>query len=63
MARVTEVRLEWAPDPKEEYLDDRTAFDAFIEYEMEGGEKGGSDQGPSGSPMTSTTVKEGTRSG
>ena len=39
MARVTEVRLEWAPDPKE-HLDDRTAFDAFIEYEMEGGEKG-----------------------
>ena len=39
MARVTDVRLEWAPDPKE-HLDDRTAFDAFIEYEMEGGEKG-----------------------
>ena len=38
-ARVTDVRLEWAPDPKE-HLDDRTAFDAFIEYEMEGGEKG-----------------------
>ena len=36
--RVTDVRLEWAP--KEKYLADNTSFDAFIEYEMEGGGKG-----------------------
>jgi hypothetical protein len=34
--RVTDVRLEWAPQPSREYLDDQTAFDVFIEYE--GGE-------------------------
>ena len=39
-AQVTGVRLEWAPEDKEEYLNDNTAFDAFIEYEMEGGGKG-----------------------
>ena len=39
-AQVTGVRLEWAPEDKKEYLNDNTAFDAFIEYEMEGGGKG-----------------------
>lgn len=29
---VTRVALEWAPQPANEYLGDRTAFDAFIEY-------------------------------
>ena len=37
---VTDVRLEWAPKPKKEYLNDNTSFDAFIEYEMEDGRKG-----------------------
>lgn len=31
------VCLEWAPEPAKEYLADRTAFDAFIEYEMPDG--------------------------
>lgn len=29
---VTRVLLEWAPEPAADYLGDRTAFDAFIEY-------------------------------
>ncbi len=38
IARVIRVEIEWAPTPREEYLDDRTAFDAFIEYErLDGG--------------------------
>ena len=32
VARVTGVGFEWAPEPSTEYLNDRTAFDAFIEY-------------------------------
>ena len=32
---VTNVYIEWAPKPKKEYLNDKTAFDAFIEYEKE----------------------------
>lgn len=31
--RVKAVRFEWAPTPKVEYLNDRTAFDALIEYD------------------------------
>ena len=31
-AEVTRVVLEWAPEPAADYLGDRTAFDAFIEY-------------------------------
>jgi hypothetical protein len=31
--RVTAVRIEWAPEPRREFLDDRTSFDAFVEYE------------------------------
>ncbi len=38
--RVTDVRFEWAPRPADEYLDDRTAFDVFIEYEGDGGRAG-----------------------
>ncbi len=30
--RVTRVEIEWNPEPRFEYLDDRTAFDAFVEY-------------------------------
>ncbi len=32
IAQVTDVRIEWAPEPRQEYLDDNTSFDAFIEY-------------------------------
>ncbi|MDE2993992.1 MAG: hypothetical protein OXU67_08935 [Chloroflexota bacterium] len=35
IARVTGVHIEWAPAPAAEYLDDRTAFDAFIEYKTQ----------------------------
>jgi hypothetical protein len=38
--RVTEVRMEYAPEPAAEYLNDRTAFDAFVAYERKGGGKG-----------------------
>ncbi len=38
--RVTDVRFEWAPQPADEYLDDRTAFDVFIEYEGDGDHAG-----------------------
>ena len=37
LARVTRVAIEWAPAPAHEYLDDRTAFDAFVEYERRDG--------------------------
>ena len=40
IARVTGVHIEWAPEPAAEYLDDRTAFDAFIEYETRDGRAG-----------------------
>jgi hypothetical protein len=30
--RVDAVRLEYAPEPANEYLNDRTAFDAYVEY-------------------------------
>ena len=39
-SRVTCIRFEWAPEPAAEYLNDRTAFDAFIEYETDGGRMG-----------------------
>lgn len=32
LAEVTRVAIEWAPQPPDAYLGDRTAFDAFIEY-------------------------------
>jgi hypothetical protein len=30
--KVTDVKIEYSPEPKEEYLNDRTAFDAFVEF-------------------------------
>ena len=38
--RVTDVRFEWAPTPETDYLDDKTAFDAIIEYESSDGRPG-----------------------
>ena len=32
VAKVEMVAIEWAPKPPAEYLDDKTAFDAFVEY-------------------------------
>ena len=40
VAQVTDVRMEYAPEPAADYLADRTAFDAFIAYERKGGGKG-----------------------
>ena len=37
VARVLEVRLEHAPSPRARYLDDRSAFDAFVVYERTDG--------------------------
>jgi hypothetical protein len=37
---VTKVTLEFSPEPAKEYLNDRTAFDAFIEYEDPSGKMG-----------------------
>ena len=34
---MTRVAIEWAPKPRQEYLGDNTAFDAFVEYEVTGG--------------------------
>lgn len=33
VGRVVRMCFEWAPEPADEYLNDRTAFDAFLEYE------------------------------
>lgn len=33
VSRVLRVLIEYAPQPPSEYLNDRTAFDAFVEYE------------------------------
>jgi hypothetical protein len=32
VGEVTRVAIEWAPEPADAYLGDRTAFDAYIEY-------------------------------
>lgn len=40
LARVTGICFEYAPGPAGNYLDDRTAFDAFIEYERSNGGRG-----------------------
>ncbi len=37
VARVRRVAIEWAPAPTTNYLGDRTAFDAMIEYERPDG--------------------------
>lgn len=39
VAEVTQVALEFAPRPASEYLNDRTAFDAFIAYRRADGER------------------------
>ena len=38
--RVTAVKIEHAPAPASEYLDDSTAFDAFVEYARSDGSEG-----------------------
>jgi len=38
--RVMGVAMEFAPEPAAEYLDDKTAFDAFVEYERTDGKLG-----------------------
>lgn len=38
VSEVTRVAIEWAPEPRADYLDDRTAFDAFIEYRATDGQ-------------------------
>lgn len=38
--QITDVRIEYSPSPIEEYLGDRTAFDAFVEFVDADGEKG-----------------------
>ena len=38
VARVVRVAIEWAPEPPSEYLGDRTAFDAVIDYLRPNGE-------------------------
>ena len=40
MKRVDEVRIEYAPMPRSEFLNDRTSFDAYVEYEDEAGLRG-----------------------
>ena len=40
IGEVTSVRFEWAPTPASEYLSDKTAFDAFIEYDASDGKPG-----------------------
>lgn len=40
MSTISNVRIEWAPEPAVDYLDDRTAFDVYFEYAREDGCKG-----------------------
>lgn len=40
MDRVTDVRIEWSPEPASEYLNDRTAFDVYFEYQRNDGARG-----------------------
>lgn len=40
VARVRELRFEFSPYPPSEYLDDKTAFDAFVSYERPDGKLG-----------------------
>jgi hypothetical protein len=37
LAGINSVDCEWAPQPPSQYLDDRSAFDAFIAYRHEAG--------------------------
>jgi len=38
--KVTNVAIEFAPEPASEYLGDRTAFDAFVEFMRPDGQRG-----------------------
>ncbi len=38
--RILRIEIEYVPLPIAEYLNDKTAFDAFVVYEMEGNQKG-----------------------
>jgi hypothetical protein len=38
ISEVTRAEIEWAPQPATNYLNDRTAFDAFLEYRTEAGQ-------------------------
>jgi hypothetical protein len=40
IAEVLQVRIEFAPQPKSDYLNDGTAFDAFVLYRHKDGSKG-----------------------
>lgn len=39
VARVHSVAIEWAPEPAANHLNDRTAFDAFVDYERPDGSR------------------------
>ncbi len=40
VAEVTEIAVEWAPEPKDAYLDDHTSFDTYITYVAADGTRG-----------------------
>lgn len=40
IAKILEVRIEYAPQPRQNYLNDGTSFDAFILYRHQDGSKG-----------------------
>jgi len=40
IAEVNLIEAEWAPSPRENYLNDRTAFDAYVEYITNDGRRG-----------------------
>lgn len=37
LRKASRIQIEYAPVPREEFLDDRTSFDAFLEYQDEAG--------------------------
>jgi hypothetical protein len=38
--RIREIKIEWAPSPAADYLDDNTSFDVYLEYERDDGRFG-----------------------
>ena len=40
IAQILEVRIEYAPQPKQNFLNDGTSFDAFVLYQHQDGSKG-----------------------
>lgn len=38
---IQEMRIEWSPKPEENYLNDLTSFDTYIQYKDQNGERGG----------------------